>query len=232
MLIQEKFSETERILYAKPYNFIKGYCTALEYKNALKALPLCTMVHNGQYRRTTVDFMDTKYREPYCTHCLRVTSSLISLNLPLKHEELDVMLASALLHDTLEDQPQLFPDGGRELVKDFGLSEEVLENVKVLTKKPNGTKKEMELYFDGIKHNKLCLMIKLADRSHNTESLYVMTPEKIQEYIEESREDIFQIATYGKAHYPELSNGITILKSKIASLIDTTEALCFIYGKT
>ena len=37
--------------------------------------------------------------------------------------------------------------------------------------------------------------------------------------------EVHPLSTYAKAHYPELSNGVTILKSKIVSLTELTETL-------
>lgn len=42
---------------------------------------------------------------------------------------------------------------------------------------------------------------------------------------------IYPLSTYAKAHYPELSNGVTILKSKIVSLTELTETLVNKYDK-
>ena len=65
----------------------------------------------------------------------------------------------------------------------------------------------------------------MADRSHNVEDLYNMSVEKLHIYVKETRNYIYPLSTYAKAHYPELSNGVTILKSKIVSLTELTETL-------
>lgn len=219
--------------YEKNYYFIKGYGTALLLPNTLKALPLGSRIHEGQYRKASTLRKETEEKIPYYVHCMKVCSTLISLDLPLDSREKDLLFASALLHDTLEDHPDKFPNGGTELMTEYGLSPEVLGIIKLLSKRSGATHEELAVYFQKIFGNKLALMIKVADRSHNTESLYVMTPEKIRKYIEETREFVLPMASRGKAHYPELSNGLTVLKSKIVSLIDTTEAmldLMYVYG--
>ena len=43
---------------------------------------------------------------------------------------------------------------------------------------------------------------------------------------------IYPLTTYGKANYPELSNGFTILKAKIVSLTECTETIIDIYEQT
>ena len=67
------------------------------------------------------------------------------------------------------------------------------------------------------------MLVKLADRSHNVEDLYNMKIEKIHKYVKETRTWIYPLCAYGKANYPELSNGLTILKNKIRSLTELTE---------
>ena len=223
--IFDAFNEEEILMCSSRYYFIKGYATGLKLESTLKALPLCFMTHSGQYRKTTVKLMGETRKEPYASHCLDVCSTLIALDLPLERDELDILLATALLHDVLEDQPQKFPEGGTEFMSLYGIDPRVLENVRVLTKHQGATWEELEEYFHRICEDRLCLMVKLADRGHNSSSLYVMKPERIRKYITEAKELVYKTASYGKMRYPEFSNGITILKSKIKSLINTAEAL-------
>ena len=220
----------EKYLYTETYMFIKGYATALKLGNTLKALPMCVIIHDGQYRKGKMEFENEQYQIPYVVHCLKVCSTLIALDLPLERHDLDILLAAALLHDTLEDQPQKFPHAGEEFMSQYGLDPEVLHLVKLVTKRTGASQEELRTYFNVISGNPLATLLKLSDRSHNSESMYEMTPEKIRKYIKESREGIYPMASYGKNHYPEFSNGITILKSKIESLVNTTEALLEMFG--
>ena len=65
----------------------------------------------------------------------------------------------------------------------------------------------------------------MADRSHNVEDLYNM--KNIPKYIHETKTYFINhndsIVAYGKQNYPELSNALTVLKSKILSLTEATE---------
>lgn len=230
--IIESFNVDEAFMYDRTYLFIKGYATALELNQTLKALPLARRFHNGQYRKGNVIINGESRKLPYVLHVLKVCSTLISLHLPLTGTELDTLLASALLHDSLEDAERYFPKGGRELVTEYNFSTELYEIVKLLTKHSNSTEDELDVYFNNIKKNKLALMIKLADRSHNVEDLYVMKQEKLHKYVQETRNWIYPLATYGKANYPELSNGLTILKAKIVSLTECTETIIDLYEDT
>lgn len=227
--IIESFNVDEAFLYNETYLFIKGYATALRLTQTLKALPLARKCHNGQYRKGEVIVHGKSYKLPYVLHVLKVCSTLISLRLPLLTDELDTLLASALLHDILEDCEENFPKGGIELVTEYHFSSDVYEIVKLVSKQAGYTEAQLDTYFDNIKHNKFAILIKLADRSHNVEDLYVMKPEKLHKYVKETRTWIYPLVTYGKANYPELSDGFTILKAKIVSLTECTETIINIY---
>ena len=164
-------------------------------------------------------------RLPYVVHVLKVCNTLMNLKLPLNEHELDILYASALLHDIIEDCKDKLPKGGIELVKDNGLDTEILEIIQLLSKRSGATEDELLEYFNAIKYNKLAVLIKLADRGHNVETLSSMKLEKIHKYTKETRDYIYPLCSYAKRHYPEITNGVTILKSKIVSLTEETETL-------
>ena len=163
---------------------------------------------------------------PYILHSLKVCSTLISLNIPLPDEEMDILLTCAILHDTLEDCDEYFPNGGEEYVTTYGFPEEVRDVIQLLSKHEGSTPLELNVYFNAIKKNKIALLVKMADRSHNVEDLYNM--KNIPKYIQETK-DYFLVknsmVTYGKQNYPELSNALTVLKSKILSLTEASEVM-------
>lgn len=223
--IVENYNIEEKYLYNKPYLYIKGYATAKNMTNTLKALPLARRLHNGQYRKGKVIINGNECRLPYVLHVLKVCSTLFSLNLPMSDDELDIMGAGSLLHDSLEDSKDSFQHSGEELITEFGFPESVYAGIKTLSKRSGATQEELFEYFNNIKRNKITLLVKLADRSHNVEDLYVMRTEKLHEYVKETRSFIYPLCSYGKQNYPELSNGITVLKAKILSLTEATEAI-------
>ena len=231
--IVESFNVDEEFLYDNEYLFIKGYATALDLTQTLKALPLARKFHNGQYRKGFVEIKGEKYRLPYVLHVLKVASTLISLRLDhddnMSRHELDILLATALLHDSIEDAEKYFPKGGEELMSKYHFSREIYDAVKLVSKHPGYTDEQLETYFNEIKKNKYALLVKLADRSHNVEDLYNMKIEKLHKYVYETRKYIYPLTKYGKANYPEYSNGFTILKSKIRSLTELTETLVDMY---
>ena len=232
-VIIESFNVDEEFLYDNEYLFIKGYATALDLTHTLKALPLARRFHNGQYRKGFVEIKGEKYRLPYVLHVLKVASTLISLRLErddiMSKKELDILIATALLHDSIEDASQYFPKGGEELMTKYHFPKEVYDAVKLVSKQPGYSEKQLEDYFNEIKKNKYALLVKLADRSHNVEDLYNMKIEKLHKYVHETRTYIYPLTKYGKANYPEFSNGFTILKSKIRSLTELTETLVDMY---
>lgn len=227
--IVESFNVDEAFLYEKTYLFIKGYASALNLTQTLKALPLARKFHNGQYRKGEIEIKGVKYQLPYVLHVLKVCSTLISLHLPISNAELDNLFAAALLHDSLEDAPEYFPNGGKELITEYGFRPEVYEAIVLVSKKPGYTEEQLDEYFDTLKKNRYAILIKLADRSHNVEDLYNMKIEKLHKYVKETRTWIYPLATYGKANYPECSNGFTILKAKILSLTEATETIVEMY---
>lgn len=229
MKIVESYNTDESFLYDKTYLFIKGYATALNLNYTLRALPLARKFHNGQYRKGDVIVNGISYKLPYVLHVLKVCSTIISLHLPLEERDLDILLASALLHDSLEDCKDYFPTGDTDLMTIYGFPKEIYQIVTLVSKRSGATEEELDEYFNKIKKNRLALVIKLADRSHNVEDLYVMKLEKLHKYVLETKNYLYPLASYGKANYPEFSNGLTILKNKIRSLTECTETICNMY---
>lgn len=226
--IVESYNVEEEFLYNKPYLFIKGFATGKNLPYTLKALPLARRIHNGQYRKGLVKIDGVDYKLPYVLHVLKVTSTLISLNLNLTTQELDILLTASLLHDAIEDY---FKQDGKELITQYSFPKEVYEIVKLISKESGATEYELNVYFNTLKTNKFALLIKLADRSHNVEDLYNMKIEKLHKYVKETRDYIYPLSAYAKANYPELTNGVTILKAKIVSLTELTETLVDMYTK-
>ncbi len=229
--IIESYNVDEEYLYIKPYLFIKGMAVEGNYVNTLKALPLARKFHDGQYRKGLVKVNEKMVSLPYVLHVLKVCSTLVNLKqqLPMTHDELDILYTCALLHDSIEDADKYFPKGGIELVTDYGFPEEVFEIVSMLSKYSGADEFELSNYFNKIKKNKIALLIKMSDRSHNVEDLYNMKIEKLHKYVTETRQYIYPLASYAKQNYPELSNGVTLLKSKIVSLTEYTETIVDLY---
>lgn len=198
----ESYDTNVEYLYNKTYLFIKGFAEGLKLENTLKALPLARKMHDGQFRKglQTVEIVNHIIDEngivtnipttisvhlPYILHCLKVCSTLISLDIPWSTKDLDVLYTCAILHDTLEDCEEYFPKNGEEYVLEYGFPVEVKDTIRLLSKHTGSDEFELNQYFNSIKKNKYALLVKMADRSHNVEDLYNM--KNIPKYIDETR---------------------------------------------
>lgn len=137
------------------YHYVERYALENQLTNTSIALPLVRGLFNGKYRRATVVRRDgVVCRLPYMIHCLMACRMLIDLQVPLSKDEEDIVLASALCHDVIEDIP--FDQGGWEMVSRFHLDERVYNTVKLVSKRKDFTEEEHRLYFQHIQENPLC----------------------------------------------------------------------------
>ncbi len=202
--MNEEFDEHELVQYIKPYMFIKGFAVAKGLKQTLVALSLAQRLHRGQYRKGGM---------PYLYHPLKVCTTLMSYGI-----DDDATLAAALLHDVLEDCQEKLPLGGKELVSEYHLKQEVLEIVRLLTKRSGMNEQELAEYFGKIEQNPKAALVKLSDRLQNSNTLYVFTNEKMRKYIRETSMFLIPMASYCKKYYPEYANAFSILKSSIENM--------------
>lgn len=209
--MNEAFDPNETNVYISSYMFIKGYSIAKDLEQTLIALATARKLHNGQHRKDGA---------PYIIHPLKVCSTLISYGI-----DDDDILAAALLHDVLEDCQDKLPLGSKQLETEYMLHHEVVEIVRVLSKESGLSQHELAVYFNRIKSNPKALLIKLSDRLHNSATLYNFSLAKMREYINETKNFILPMASYGKAYYPQYTNAFGILKSNIYSLNHSMEIM-------
>lgn len=217
------YDESEFWMIKWPYEYIEYYVHENGLRNTAIALPLARGIHNGTHRKSSIVKNGVSYKLPYVIHCLLVCRMLVDVKLPLSKEEEDIVLAASLCHDMIEDIP--FPNSGRELVTDYGLDERVYETVKLVSKRRDFTPEEEREFFRKINENKLALLVKLSDRSHNVEDLYNMSAWKVHEYIGETRSFFMPMCEYSLANYPELEKIIEIFQDKIVSLTQAAEIM-------
>lgn len=209
--MNETYDEKDTQCYIKSYMFIKGYSVAKNLKQTNVALALARRLHEGQYRKDGM---------PYIQHPLKVCSTLISYGV-----EDDATLGAALLHDVLEDCHEKLPLNGKELIADFNLSSEVIEIISTLTKESGLSQQELSIYFDRIKSNPKAALVKLSDRLHNSATLYAFPFERMDKYIQETYTFLIPMASFCKNYYPEYANAFSILKSNIYSLNHTMDIM-------
>lgn len=217
------YNKDEYWMIFSVYEFLEYYSFENQLWNTCIALPLARGIHDGTYRKSTIIKNGSTYRLPYVIHCLLVCRMLADLNIPITKEEEDILLAAALCHDMIEDIP--FPNQGRELTEEYHLDPRVYETVKLVSKRKDFTEAEEIEHFQKIQENRLALLVKLSDRSHNVEDLYNMSVSKVHEYVEETNRFILPMCEYGFAHYPELRTALGILRDKILCLTEAAEVM-------
>lgn len=209
------------------YNKLKNYAITNNLRNLITALTLAVKYHKGQYRDGG---------EPYVIHPLMVCKTLLLLNVdkylkewyPQKSEswirrQYDVLLASAVLHDVIEDCNLL--NKGREMVEVYHLDEEVWIIVDILSKPPKGQPYDPEEYFRNILSNWKALLIKLSDRANNCTTMQVFKESRRIKYIRETTEYIYPLCAEGKKIYPQFSDIIKILENLIVSICESLASL-------
>lgn len=135
----------------------------------IKAFAFATNKHHGQFRRDGMT--------PYIEHPLAVYNKALSLfGDKMYDSDKDVMLASALLHDVLEDTDTT----PSELYASFG--QEILDVVMLLTFKPSGKSDMLDynIYLQKIAKHEIARRVKIADMLANLSDN--PTPKQIKKY--------------------------------------------------
>lgn len=223
------YNEDEFWMIRAPYEYVEYFAEKRRLFNTALALPLTRGLHNGTYRKLPVMRGGVAFKPPYAIHCLTVCKMLADLNLPLSNEDEDVLLASALCHDMIEDVP--FENHGEELTTVFHMDPRVYETVKCVSKRYDFTPEEERAFFRNIMEHPLALLIKLSDRGHNVTDLYNMSERKIHEYIGETRTFFLPMCSYARAHYPELADVTEILQNQITCLTKAVENMAIKHAR-
>ena len=195
------------------FTFIKGMACALNWKDTLTALYIAREAHDGQTRKSG---------EPYIIHPLTVACHAISLGM-----REDLLIASCLLHDWEEDC------GGK--ISTLPCSPEVKETIDLVTfRREPGIDKGSQLssHYSKIAESRLATFVKLFDRANNVSTMAgVFTPEKIREYIDETRTYVLPLQRHAKNTYHEQkdADALFTLKYHITSVIDAIEATKDVY---
>ena len=218
-----EYDEDEYWMYQSTYEYIEYYAHRAGFVNTTVALKLARGLHDGDHRKLSIMRSGKTYRLPYVIHPLMVCRMLGDLMMPLEREEEDILLASALCHDMIEDIP--FMHHGKELVIQYGLHPRVYDTVLAVSKRKDFTEEEERAFFQNINENKLACLVKLSDRGHNVEDLYNMSAAKVREYVAETNKFFLPMCTYAKEHYPEHAYAITILEDKIICLTEAAGTL-------
>lgn len=221
------YDESEFWMIQDIYEYLEDYAYNNQYKNMAIALKLARGLHDGVHRKLTIEKDGVAYRLPYLIHPLQVCRMLVYVDANLSDEMKDILFASALCHDMIEDVD--FKDGGKELYNCFFLDKRIYETVKYLSKRKDFTEEEEFAFFHEIETHVLALLIKLSDRGNNVEDLYNMKLAKLHEYVDETDKFFIPMCDYALKHYPQLSAPFGILKDKIISLTEVAKILTIRY---
>lgn len=175
VLEPDALEHAREILPPKLFESIEGYASRLDLELVTKAYEFSSVAHAGQKRRSGED---------YVTHCVEVATILGDLHLD------SVTVASALIHDVVEDTPATIED-----VRDtFGA--EVATVVDGLTKLAKvqfrtSTEQQVENFRKlllSMAQDARVILVKLADRLHNMRTLDYLAEEKRRRIAQETRE--------------------------------------------
>lgn len=191
--VKEKYSNGELL-------YLRGFLQAKKYTQALKALTLANIKHQGQVRKSD---------EPYVSHPIRISNALISLG--VDNEKIIIL---ALLHDILEDT-NIYPD---EIENKFGL--DILKNVQLLTKSKLYNNEE---YYYHLSQNPEVGIVKIADRCHNISTMYFFSIEKIKEYVQETEDYVIPLCSIISNQFPEYADYVYSMKYHIESVLEITK---------
>lgn len=215
------YDKSESWMYSYLYVFIQDYASNHELFNTSLALPIVRSLLSGTYRGYKTRRDGTKLKRPYMYHILSVTRMLINLNLPLTHDEEDILLASALCHD-LKTNVSL-PLKGQEMHDKYLLDQRIVDIMMLIYTGDCISEDDFSRVFKAVRQNRLALMIRLADRGNIVEELYNFSLWRMQEYIHETRTYYLPMAIYAREFYPEFDPAVGILQSKMHDLIASTD---------
>lgn len=202
-IVSNQDLKSELPQYMNTYMFVKGAAVAQHLSQTLLALSVASFLHEGQFR---------KDGSPYITHPLEVCSFLIYYGVIE-----DDVLAAALLHDVIENCEERMSMQKKQL-SDYGINQDVIELVMLLSKKQGLDKDALAIYFQGIAKNYKASLVKLVDRLHNCSSLYVFSKERMEKYITETNEFVIPLASQCKINYPNYIQAFTLLEWNIMAL--------------
>lgn len=191
----------------KLYTFLRGASSIANLQQTLIALPYAREKHKNQTRDSG---------EPYILHPLMLACHISSLSDKNDLKNLDILLASALLHDVCEDC--------NTNINELPVNLEVKEIVRLLTFDiKNGETKEVakNRYYNEILENRNATIVKLVDRCNNVSTMSgPFTKERMKKYVEETYRYIYPLLEEAMIKYPTDTNQLFIIKYHLGSLID------------
>lgn len=205
------------------YNFISTYIEERKLPNSLIAIGAARELMEGIVRACDDFDREGVLRQSFFEHCLSVTKLLIDLSIPLSKDELDILVAAGLCHDTIAHAG--FQRGGLELTEDYHLDPRIYEIVRVTTKIGLKTEADLRQFYKEIRYNKLAVLVAMADRSNLVENVYALSINEALSYIREIRDYAMPMCVYVLEHYPDIQRPMRLIVDKIHNLIDVTDII-------
>ncbi len=197
------------------YSKLKAFAQAEGLHETYRALPYMRECHAGQSRDLV---RGSKQSVAYIVHPLTMACQAHAMGLCE-----DAVLATALLHDVCEDcgiEPESLP-----------FSAEVKLAVGLLTKRKErfqelGRPAALAEYYDGIRSNRIAMLVKCLDRCNNLSTMAAsFTAKRMTRYIVETEEDILPLLEEIKSRYMDWNDVAFLLKYQMLSLLETQKAL-------
>ena len=146
---------------------LSGYLDQSQINDCVRAYEFSADAHSGQFRKSG---------ESYICHPLSVAITLAEMRMDASG------IMAAILHDVIEDTPI----SKKELAKQFGEEvAELVDGVTKLTKIDGKSQSQAEAQAENVRKMFLAMgkdlrviLVKLADRLHNMQTLGVMSSEK------------------------------------------------------
>lgn len=187
------------------YTYVKGVATGRGFNETLKALPFARECHKGQFRKG-----HGKEPVPYIIHPLTMACHALALSLD------DELVATALLHDTIEDC--------KVGIDNLPVNRRVKEAVWRVTKvyDPHLSDEDNnKVYYEEMKGDSMAMMVKLFDRCNNISNMSMgFTEEKIREKVIETEKYIMPMFDMIKIKEPMYSNACFVLKYHMMSVLE------------
>ena len=188
--------------------YLKTTARNLKLPNTLKAIDFATEAHEGVSRKRS--------SVPYIYHPYNLACHALAMDI-----KDDAVIAACLLHDVIEDCPEITYD-------DLPVDDETKEIVRLVThqKTTDEDRDEvMRAYYSEMQTNPKAVLVKCMDRCHNLSTMAGGL----------SRDRIYRMIRETETYYPDLikvlkdtleySNASWLLKYQIESMLDIYKRL-------
>lgn len=198
------------------YTFVKTKAVDAKFIQTLAALPFMREKHGDTVR----DGSDVPYR----VHPLTLVCHALAMNIAD-----DDVLATALLHDVIEDtgtKPEELPaeigDRVREAVCLLSYNTYLPEGEDRDPDRKDGIK---PLYYGNIAKNPLAALVKCLDRCNNLSTMAVgFSRDKMAKYVRQTEEYVFPLLDVVKA-VPEWNNAAWLLRYQMLTMLEAFKRL-------